>query len=539
MQAVYSTSSLKQANPTPFKSLTGKLDPGILKALDAMQYEYMTPVQEKVLNSLPSLRTDCLVQAKTGTGKTTAFLLPALQSLVTSDSVPKGQVAILILSPTRELAMQIAKECNQITAHLHKRIECHTAFGGSARATALSSFMNGSPSVLVATPGRLKDYLSEKPTQAKFKNLRTVILDEADTMLEKGFLEDVKHILRLLPPKRSGWQGMCFSATVPDKIKDVLEVVLMPNYATVSTIDKFEPPTHTRVPQYHVVIPTVKDTFTALLSLVEHERQEGEANPKIIVFGTTANLVALYAEFFRRSSSLRVYELQSRLSQPQRTRTTREFKEATSGIMFATDVIGRGMDFPNVTSVIQVGLPMNGEQYVHRVGRTARVDRDGRAVILLTHAESFFLRSNQNLPIRPYVHEIDTKDNAAATEAMATIDEKSKQKAYSAYLGFMKGFMNKLQLKPEALVAMANELAIKALHCPGVPPMEKKTIGKMGLRGVQGINYGTLSDDESPSKRMKPNVEQRQTFNSAPRGGRAARGRGAGGGGRGGMKNIA
>lgn len=117
---------------------------------------------------------------------------------------------------------------------------------GSARASALSRFMNGSPSVLVATPGRLKDYLSENPTQAKFNNLRTVILDEADTMLEKGFLEDVKHILRLLPPKTSGWQGMCFSATVPDKIKDVLKVVLMPNYATVSTIDKFEPPTHTR-----------------------------------------------------------------------------------------------------------------------------------------------------------------------------------------------------------------------------------------------------------------------------------------------------
>ncbi|KAL9626344.1 MAG: hypothetical protein Q9164_007895, partial [Protoblastenia rupestris] len=293
------------------------------------------------------------------------------------------------------------------------------------------------------------------------------------------------------------------------------------------------------VPQYHVVIPTVKDTFTALSSLVEHERKEGGSDAKIIVFGTTANLVALYAEFFRQSSSLRVYELQSRLSQPLRTRTTREFKEATSGIMFATDVIGRGMDFPNVTSVIQVGLPMNGEQYVHRVGRTARVDRDGRAVILLSQPESFFLTVNRNLPIQPYVHKIDITDDAAATEAMARIDEKSKQKAYSAYLGFMKGFMNKLQVKPEGLVAMANELAIKALRCPGPPPMEKKTIGKMGLKGVQGIVYGTVSDDESPSKRVKPNPEQRHTFSSAPRGGRAAHGRGAGRGGRGGMKNIA
>ena len=285
------------------------------------------------------------------------------------------------------------------------------------------------------------------------------------------------------------------------------------------------------------MIPTVKDTFTALLSLVEHERQEGGPDPKIIVFGTTANLVALYAEFFRQSSSLRVYELQSRLSQPLRTRTTREFKEATSGIMFATDVIGRGMDFPNVTSVVQVGLPMNGEQYVHRVGRTARVDREGRAVILLTQAESFFLTVNRNLPIQPYVHEIDTTDDAAATETMAGIDEKSKRKAYSAYLGFMKGFMNKLQVKPEGLVAMANELAIKALHCPEPPPMEKKTIGKMGLKGVRGIVYRTLADDESPSKRMKPNTEQERTFSSATSGGKPARSRGAGRSGGEGMKH--
>ncbi len=278
------------------------------------------------------------------------------------------------------------------------------------------------------------------------------------------------------------------------------------------------------MPQYHVVFPTVKGTFAALLSLIEQERKEGGSAPKIIVFGTTANLVALYAEFYRQASSLRVYELQSRLSQPQRTRTTKEFKEAATGIMFATDVIGRGMDFPNVTSVIQVGLPMNGEQYVHRVGRTARVDKDGRAVILLTQAESFFLTANRKLPIKPYVHTIDTEDNESAAEAMARIDEKTKQKAYSAYLGFMKGFMNKLRLSPEGLVAMANNLAIEAFGCPEPPPMEKKTIGKMGLKGVQGIRYGILSEDESPSKRMKPSPEVSRTIYGGSRGESTARG---------------
>jgi ATP-dependent RNA helicase MSS116, mitochondrial len=289
------------------------------------------------------------------------------------------------------------------------------------------------------------------------------------------------------------------------------------------------------VPQYSVVIPSVKHTFPALLSVVEHECEEGGPTPKIIVFGVTANMVALYAAFFRQASSLQVYELQSRLSQGARTRTTGQFKEAESGIMFATDVIGRGMDFPNVTSVIQVGLPVSGDQYVHRVGRTARVDKDGRAVILLTRAESFFLKTNPNLPIKPYEHTINETESAAASQALKSIDERTKQKAYSAYLGFMKGFVNKLRVTPEGLVAMANELAMEAFHCPEPPPMNKLTVGKMGLKGVAGIRYGSIEDDgESAPKRVRRDFEQRQprparparpAFTSAEPGEKAPRGK--------------
>ena len=405
-------------------------------------------------------------------------------------------MAALILSPTRELALQIAKECDQLTSRLPNRIECHTAFGGTARASNLNKFLQGSPTVLVATPGRLKDYLSEQTVLDKFANVRTVILDEADTMLEQGFLQDVKHILRLLPPKSSGWQGMCFSATIPDKIKDVLNVVLAPGYSKISTINRSEPPTHVRVPQYHVIIPSVKDTFNALLSLVNYEYQHSRTDSKIIVFGTTAKLAALFAGLFRAPTGLplETFELHSRLSQSQRTHTTDAFKKASSGIMLATDVIGRGMDFPNVTCVIQVGLPMNGEQYVHRVGRTARVDKDGRAVILLTQAESFFIKANPQLPIEPYAQTaaINQDGQAAATVAQIMardIDENVKQKAYSSYLGFMKGFMHKLQMRPDGLVAMANVLALQGMGCPEPPEMDKKTIGMMGLKGVAGIRY--------------------------------------------------
>jgi ATP-dependent RNA helicase MSS116, mitochondrial len=297
------------------------------------------------------------------------------------------------------------------------------------------------------------------------------------------------------------------------------------------------------VPQYSVVIPSVKDTFPALLSVVDHECREGGPTPKIIVFGVAANMVSLYAAFFRQATSLQVYELQSRLSQGARTRTTSQFKEAATGIMFATDVIGRGMDFPNVTSVIQVGLPSSGDQYVHRVGRTARVDKDGRAVILLTEAESFFLKTNPNLPIKTYEHAINRTETEAASRAMGQIDERTKQKAYSAYLGFMKGSMNKLCVKPEGLVAMANELAVEAFHCPESPPMTKSTVGKMGLKGVAGIRYGKIEDDDgSAPKRVKRNFEPRPArpaFTSTELIARAPRSRGgARGGRRGGASKI-
>ncbi|MCJ1247490.1 hypothetical protein MMC30_004704 [Trapelia coarctata] len=499
--AVYSSASLKESNARLFNSMVGKIHPELLQGLEAMGFEYMTPVQSKVLTELPSFKSDCLVQAKTGTGKTVAFLLPAIHSLLTSSPLPRGQVGILIVSPTRELALQIAKECDSLTSQMSRRLECHTAFGDiTARASNLNKFMDGSPSILVATPGRLKDYLSENRIAAKFGNIRSVILDEADTMLETGFLADILEILKLLPLKSRGWQGMCFSATIPAKIKDVISCVLQPGYTSISTLDKNEPPTLERVPQYHVIIPSTRDTFNALASLLN---RESTPSSKIVVFGVTANMVVVYARLFSQGlTPLKVYELHSRLNQHSRTRITNEFKAATSGLMFASDVIGRGMDFPNVDLVIQVGLPPNGEQYVHRVGRTARAGAEGRGIIILTQAESFFLTRNPQLPIQPHAQTQQILAEASACapvveQAMYAIDGIVKQRAYSSYLGFFagSGFMKPLRLDKAGLVQMANEMATQGMYCPEPPPMEKKTIGKMGLKGLPGFTYASAGTD--------------------------------------------
>ncbi|KAI4194081.1 MAG: hypothetical protein LQ350_007990, partial [Teloschistes chrysophthalmus] len=346
----------------------------------------------------------------------------------------------------------------------------------------LSKLKRGDPKILVATPGRLNDILEEPDVKAKFSTMQTLIIDEADAMLEAGFLPDVKRILSALPAKASGdWQGMCFSATVPPKIKDVLSNVLKPGYTEISTLDESEPPTINGVPQFSVIIPKPEDIFSALLSLINMEAKATKANAKIIVFGTTANLVAMYADLYRLLLPFDIFELHSRLNQNQRTKTANAFKEATSGVMFATDVIGRGMDFPDVSLVVQAGLPANSDAYTHRVGRTARAGKSGRAIIVLAEAESFYLKVNRQFPIEPYPDAVRIIGDRASVEsveqALDKIDEKSKAKAYQAYLGFMKPFESKMKIDSAELVKMANRFAVQGLRCAEPPGLEKKTIG--------------------------------------------------------------
>ncbi|GAB7366030.1 hypothetical protein MBLNU230_g7353t1 [Neophaeotheca triangularis] len=480
-----------------WSSMEGALHNSLRAGIAQMGYEYLTPVQLKVLSELPNFQSDCLVQAKTGTGKTLAFLLPALHSLLHQSRLPRGQVAILIVSPTRELALQIAKEGTSATSQLRKgEVEFHTAYGGSSKARELNAFMSGDPKVLVATPGRLNDYLSDPAVAQKFRNLRTFILDEADTMLETGFLPSIQQILRQIPPKASGWQGMCFSATVPAKIHTVLPFVLKPGFSHLTTVNANEAPTLDRILQHSVIAPSVQDVFNYLDALLKNEQAKTPGNFKIIVFGATANGVALMASIFSNifgpRSNTQVFQLHSRLSQSARVRTTNDFKATPAGIMFASDVIGRGMDFPNVSLVIQVGLPSSGDQYTHRVGRTARAGNEGRAVILLTQREGFWLKVNKSLPIKPYPTDLSASANSLAPEvqgAFQNVDEVTKSKAYQAWLGFHKTFTKQLQLTNEGLVEEANAYSA-SLGCPEPPAIEKQTIGKMGLKGVKGLRIG-------------------------------------------------
>lgn len=320
-----------------------------------------------------------------------------------------------------------------------------------------------------------------------------------------GFLPDILKILHALPPKRGpgeGWQGMCFSATIPPRMQQVFSHVLAKDHVSISTLDASEPPTLAKVPQYMVIIPDVSDTFKALLALLTLEIKATKGESKIIVFGTTANLVALYAKVFEGLLNLQVFELHSRLSQPARTKATDSFKTTSRGIMFASDVIGRGMDFPDVSLVLQVGVPLDSDAYTHRVGRTARAGKDGRAIIMMTKIEaSFWFKDNRQFPIMQYsatTEVLRAMEELAptVTNALKNTDPDAKRKAYSAYMGFMKGFGKKMKINLAGLVEMCNQFAVNGMLSGEVPTMEKKTIGKMGLKGVPGIRYAKPSPSE-------------------------------------------
>lgn len=388
----------------PFSQMAGRLAPQLLRALDRMDYQHMTPVQQKVLQ-MPSFDRDCLVQARTGTGKTIAFLLPALQTLLTAKGLSLSHVGLLVLAPTRELAQQIADECDKLTSFCQPRFECHVAVGGSNKKSLLNRFLKGKPTVLVATPGRLIDYLSEEAPRQKLSQVRVVVLDEADRMLDQGFAPALMKILAQIPPKaEAGWQGMCYSATLPPAINSLLHLVLKPDHLKISAIEQGGEPTVNAIPQSVISVPSIDDVLPALHTLLASEQQH-ETAPKALIFCSTARQAGLLYQLFasiadNAPGKLPVFQMHSRMSQPARNRTVEQFKEAKSGLLFASDVVGRGMDFPDISLVVQIGLPSDSEQYVHRVGRTGRAGKLGRAVMILIPEEMRFVEKNPKLPIK-------------------------------------------------------------------------------------------------------------------------------------------
>lgn len=489
--------SIAVPEDTPrFADLTGSnsVHPTIIQTITQdLGFDHMMPVQAATLAELlPPNRSDALVQAKTGTGKTLAFLLPAIQNMLTQNR-PKRQrgASLLVISPTRELAMQIEREASRVLQRFTEYKVC-IAIGGTNKNAESSKLARGCD-VLIATPGRLLDHMSDGQMESIFRNVDTLVLDEADRLLDMGFMPDLKRIVAGLPDKKmSNRQGMLFSATIPPRVQEVAGIVLAPGYKFISTIPEGEVNTHERVPQVLITAPSFSLTAAALVGAVRDEMRvvaasEGSPDFKAIIFSPTAALADFYCYVLSALSDMpAVSVLHSRISQTKRTKVTDQFRLAKAAVLCTTDVIARGMDLPGVTSVFQVGLPADKETYIHRLGRTARAGAGGRGIFIVAEPESWFPKwSLKEMKLQP--QEPNFSAAAEVTTIAASMEEEMMAKTYKAWLGYYKNFLKPMKWSSEKLVEEGNIFASEGLQAPETPAIEKNVVGKMGLKGVRGL----------------------------------------------------
>ncbi|OSM04894.1 DEAD/DEAH box helicase [Magnetofaba australis] len=347
----------------------------ILNALKENGYTTPTPIQAQAIPHLLK-RRDLLGIAQTGTGKTAAFSLPLLDHLTRHKKHPRERcVRALILTPTRELASQIDANIAKYATHL--RISHSVVFGGVGQRPQIHALRRGQD-IVTATPGRLLDLMNQG--HIRLDQLETFILDEADRMLDMGFIHDIRKVVAKLPPKR---HTLLFSATMPKDI-DVLAQTLLHNPERVEITPQST--TVERIDQ-RVMHVRKNDKRNLLLHVLDKEPTEG-----VLVFSRTKHGADRVAEFLSRNS-VSAAALHGNKSQGQRERALAQFRNKRLRVLVATDIAARGIDVVGISHVINFDLPNDPEAYVHRIGRTARAGRDGVAISFCDAEEGGALRS--------------------------------------------------------------------------------------------------------------------------------------------------
>ncbi|KAG9054606.1 hypothetical protein FS842_004674 [Serendipita sp. 407] len=419
------------------------VDQGTLsrRLLENLPFEFCTEVQALTMGAILEGQ-DVMARAKTGTGKTIAFLLPAIQRYLLEANPRHGQPSILVISPTRELAGQIQKEAQKVIGN-SPWTSC-TAVGGTNVDTEAKRISTGCH-LLVATPGRLLDHLQNGNLAERMGNLRCLVLDEADRLLDQGFRRELEKIANFLPDKSSR-QTLLFSATISEEVKNIANVYMQSERHFISTVKETDESTHSHVDQQYLIIND--EWHLPLLAKL-----------------------------------------------PARERAIKEFTNARSAILLSSDVTARGIDIPGVTQVIQVGMPANAEQYIHRLGRTARAGSDGSGLLILAPWEQRFLadRAMTDLPLQELAQGEEMSKmlgeyRERVDHAMSSVDEKTRSGAYQAMLGYYASSMSRMGLSPSSLLLIINQHAKSTLRwklevegIAGLPPIMKKTAGKMPI----------------------------------------------------------
>ncbi|KEA65733.1 DEAD-box ATP-dependent RNA helicase CshA [Marinobacterium lacunae] len=363
--------------PTSFGDLG--LSAPILQALSEVGYETPSPIQAGAIPPLLEGR-DILGQAQTGTGKTAAFALPLLQRIDTAKQYPQ----LLILAPTRELALQVAEACEKYARHL-TGLRTLSIYGGQGYDSQLRALRRG-VQVIIGTPGRVMDHVRRGTLE--LDKLQTLVLDEADEMLRMGFIDDVEWILQHTPPQR---QIALFSATMPTAIRHIAD-----NYLREPALIKIAAQTATastiRQRVWTVRGMSKMAALTRLLELQEHDAS--------LIFVRTKTATEELAEQLS-TAGFPAAALHGDIAQQQRERIVEKLKRGELDIVIATDVVARGLDVERISHVINYDIPYDAESYIHRIGRTGRAGREGDAILFVAPREQRLLSQIERTTRQP------------------------------------------------------------------------------------------------------------------------------------------
>lgn len=407
---------------------SGYFDKDILRGIKLANFKTLTPVQEKSLVPILEEEKGIVCRAKTGTGKTLAFVIPTLQCAIENFEVSRktgGKVHALVIAPTRDLALQIEAEYKKIIQSMPNgtkrkaRIEVHM---GGRKTRSNPDF---APAIVIATPGRLNDNLSKPKFASMFTDLQYRVYDEADRLLDEGFSVTLDDIDRQLKQVRKSstkpdtpFKSVLFSATVDRTVADFAKSVIGDEYKFIDCVDKNEPEAHENIEQTLIKTNDISESFNGALSFVVNNMNKN--NFKAMVFLPTittadwfysmlmnAKNKDLFDTKLTRTYNSKILRLHGKMSQAARDRTVKDFRRLTHGVLVCTDVAARGLDFSDVSDVVQMGPSSEVADYIHKIGRTARAGASGKSTLFLSEIEKNYKKALQNKRGVKFEHEIE------------------------------------------------------------------------------------------------------------------------------------
>ena len=474
----------------PFNQL-GLTDP-VLQALNNMGFEETTPIQEAAI-PVAMEGSDLIGQALTGTGKTAAFGIPMVERF----STDVEQIQGIVITPTRELAVQVAEELNRIGQV--KGIVALPIYGGQDIERQIKA-LRKRPQIVVGTPGRLMDHMRRRTI--RLQEIKAVVLDEADEMLNMGFIEDIEKILQEVPTER---QTMLFSATMAQPIREIAqrfmkEPVMIGTKSKELTVPSTE--------QYYMEVFENKK-FDVLCRVLDIQSPD-----LAIVFGRTRRRVGELADALdKRGYSAE--GLHGDLSQSQRDTVMRHFREGIIDVLVATDVAARGLDISGVTHIYNFDIPQDPEGYVHRIGRTGRLGKPGQALTFATPREIDYLRVIESVTRRKIVR----KPVPTSTEAISGLQrltmERLLQMAESPEIEQYRGFAREMLEETDSVTLVAAALKILTRE-PDTTPVQLTEEAPRRMKRPRITERATARTTAPPQRKYNAKKGERPQRKSAP-----------------------